>query len=344
MIIEAGEPMPKPGKRPGIAGPEDIQELARAFQKSRALLTAFDLDLFSILGDAALTSRELAGLAGTHPRATDRLLNALAALGLVRKHTGLFRNSEAAAMFLVRGRPGFLANLGHISNVYASWARLTQAVRTGSAGTSVRERSEQNDPGIPAFIQAMHCRAGRSAGDLAALLDLSNVRRVLDVGGGSGAYAMAFCRANPELSAVVLDLPAVVPLTARYVAEAGLEGRIRALPGDYLEADFGSGFDLVFFSAIVHINSAEENARLMRKAFAALNPGGRIAVQDFVMDEDRTSPPAGALFALNMLVNTRAGDTYTESEIRAWLSAAGCEAMARLDTGPATSLLVGRKP
>jgi SAM-dependent methyltransferase len=336
--------MPKPDERPLYAGPEDIRDLAAAFQKSRVLLSAFELGLFSLLGDAALTSAEVARLAGTDPRATDRLLNALAALGLVRKGQGLFRNTPAAAEFLVRGRPGFLAELGHTSNVYASWVRLTEAVRAGGSESSVRERAEAGDPGLTAFVEAMSARAQRTASELAALLDLANVRRMLDVGGGLGAHAVAFCRANPKLSAVVLDLPAVIRLAERDIAEAGLAGRVSTLAGDYLDADFGSGFDLVLFSAVLHINPPQENEALVRKAFAALNPGGRIVLRDHVLDEDRISPVSGALFALNMLVNTRAGDVYTESELRAWLAAAGFRSIRRLATGQAAELIVGRKP
>jgi hypothetical protein len=114
--------------------------------------------------------------------------------------------------------------------------------------------------------------------------------------------------------------------------------------GNYLTDGLGDGYDMVFLSAVVHINSFEENRELVRKAFHALNPGGRIVIQDFVMDEDRTSPPMGAVFALNMLVNTAHGDTYTEREIREWLSSAGFAAAVRVDTGPATAMVIGVKP
>jgi SAM-dependent methyltransferase len=177
-----------------------------------------------------------------------------------------------------------------------------------------------------------------------ASLDLTGVSRVLDVGGGSGAYAMEFARATPALSAVVFDLPNVLPLTAGYLAHAGLGDRVALVAGDYDRDELGSGFDLVLLSAIIHSNSPQANRELVRRSVAALNPSGRLVVQDFIVDEGRTGPPFGVMFALNMLVGTPGGDTYTESEVRRWMSEAGLSSVTRRETGFGTSLLVGRRP
>jgi SAM-dependent methyltransferase len=200
------------------------------------------------------------------------------------------------------------------------------------------------DPAVTsAFIEAMHRRARGGADLLARALDLSGARRMLDVGGGSGVYSMAFCRANPGLTAVVLDLPQVTPLTRAYVAGEGFSDRVGTMDGDFHHTDFGQGFDFILFSAVAHINSPEENRALVRRAAAALNPGGRVAVQDFLMDEDRVHPLHGAFFALNMLVNTERGDTYTEAEVRGWMEAAGLAGIERLDPGEGASVVVGTK-
>lgn len=323
-----------------ITSAEEIMEIADGFRASRILLSAFELDVFSAIDDGSLTSAEVAGRIGADRRAADRLLNALSAIGLLLKEEGTFRNGPAAARFLVRKSPDALTNLGHTSNLYHSWASLSEAVR---AGTMVVER-EQGEDDVAVFIAAMHRRAAADADALAARLDRPDLGRLLDVGGGSGVYAMALCRARAELTAVILDRPQVIELTRRYVASVGLSERITLVDGDYLESDFGEGFDLVFMSAIVHINSAEENRHLMKKAVAALNPGGRVAIVDYVMDENRTDPPAGAVFALNMLVNTRAGDTYTEAEMSDWLIEAGCGRVDRIDMVPAKAILIGNKP
>ena len=333
--------------RPGTNGqelnsPDQIDALGSAFWGSRVLLTAYELGVFTKIAEGAVTAPAVAERAAADARATERLMNALCALGLLVKEDGVYRNSEAAARCLVEGGDEYLSTLGHTATLFARWATLTEAVKAGTSvvPAKVTDDGEERE----AFIEAMHRRALNKADALIALIDLEGVSRVLDVGGGSGVYAMAFCRAREGLSAVVLDLPEVTPLTRRYVEADGYADRIGTVDGDYLECDFGSGFDLVFFSAIVHSNSADENRTLVDKAFAALDPGGRIAIQDFVMDETRTRPGMGALFALNMLVNTRAGDSFTEGEIRDWLEKAGCQDIERIGTGPFTAMLVGHKP
>jgi cyclopropane fatty-acyl-phospholipid synthase-like methyltransferase len=168
----------------------------------------------------------------------------------------------------------------------------------------------------------------------------------LDVGGGSGAYAIAFAQAQPGLEVVVFDLPNVVPLTQGYVAAAGLSDRITTQSGDYNVNELGAGFDLAFLSAIIHANSPEQNRALLVRCARALNPGGQVVIQDFIMDEDRTTPAFGALFALNMLVGTSGGDTYTEAEVNGWLEACGFTDFRRMEvaSGMATTLLCAALP
>lgn len=319
---------------------KDIQALATQWQASRALLAAFELDLFSALGGDVLTGAEIAARAGTDPRATDRLLRAMVPLGLVELRGERFVNTGAARRWLDRASDECLTNLAHTAHTFKNWATLHKAVQ---AGTSVVGTDFDNEQRRADFIEAMHRRSLDQAEGLAGLIGLAGVRRVLDVGGGSGGNAIAFCRLAPDMTAVVLDRPSITSLTRDYVARAGLADRIAIMDGDYNEAEFGSGFDLVLFSAIVHINSPGQNLSLMERAARALNPGGRVAVSDFIMDDDRLSPPSGTLFALNMLVNTDCGDVYTNSEVRSWMEAAGLEPGDPVPGGPTTSLIVGKK-
>ena len=283
--------------------PDKISVLAAGFQRSRVLLTAYELDLFTALGEDRRASDEVARALETAERATDRLMNALCAMDLLEKKDGRFSNTPLALKFLVKGRPEFMAGLMHTAHLWDTWSTLTAAVRHGKSVAS-RPIDERGEGWLDAFIAAMHGRAVKQGQTLVSLLDLSGVSRVLDVGGGSGAYVMAFVRAKEGLTATVFDLPNVIPLTGKYIEQEGFSGSIDTVAGDYSVDDFGSGFDLVFLSAIVHINSYEENLALIRKCAAALNPQGRVVVQDFIMDEDRTGPAFGALFALNMMVGT----------------------------------------
>lgn len=322
--------------------PDDIMEIATGFQRSRILLTAFELGIFSALGEERKGSDDVAVALRTDPRATNRLMNALCAIKLLHKEAGKFSNSAPALKFLVKGKSGYMAGLLHSANLWDTWGTLTEAVRTGIAVTTtgVEERS---DTWREAFIGAMHYRAIWQASTVISTFNLSNIRRILDLGGGSGAYAMAFVREKDEITATVFDLPSIIPLTQQYLRNEGYDGKIATVAGDYLQDDLGEGFDLILLSAVIHSNGPEENRRLFSRVAKALAPKGRVVVQDFIVDEERTAPPFGAIFALNMLVGTARGDTYTEAEVSEWMRGAGLVPMERKDTAFGTALLIGWK-
>jgi SAM-dependent methyltransferase len=175
------------------------------------------------------------------------------------------------------------------------------------------------------------------------LINLKGVKRVLDVGGGSGVFSMAFVRARKGITAAIFDLANVVGLTKAYIDAENLGNLISVVGGDYTVDPLVSGFDLVFISAVIHSNSSEINRHLFRKAFEALNPEGRLVVLDYIMNGDRTSPAVGAYFSLNMLVGTREGDTYTESEVRGWMEDAGFKKISKTKTQFGTDLMTGRR-
>ena len=321
---------------------QQLRELVMGFQPSRVVLTAFELGVFTALADGHRTADAVARAVGAEARAVDRLMNALVALGLLHKHDGRFDNAPLADRVLVRGRPEDMAGLHHTVHLWDTWSGLTTAVRTGSP---VHEAAvnDRGDEWLDAFIAAMHWRARPQADAMAGLLGLGKTRRMLDVGGGSGAFAIACANAQPALTAVVFDLPNVLPLTRKYVEEARLAGRITTAVGDYTRDPLPQGFDLVLLSAIVHSNPPAVNEALVRAAAGATTAGGRVAIVDWVMSPDRTEPLTGALFALNMLVGTDGGDTYTEAEIRGWLDAAGLIGVERLDTRFGTSIMTGTR-
>ncbi len=320
-----------------------IHQLATAFQRSRVLLTAVELDLFTALARPS-TSRAVATRLKTDPRATDRLMNALVALGFLRKTAGRFSNARDTARYLVRGRPDYMAQMGHVANLWETWSTLTATVRRGRSPlkTDVRRRTAG---WRERFIASMHSRASKNAPVLARILarELRGAKRILDAGGGSGGYVMGLVRACPGATGVVLDLPPIVSLTRRYIREAGMEERVSTAKGDLTRDELGRGFDLVFLSHVVHMLDPRANRALFARARRALVPGGLFVVQDFIMDEDRTTPLPGALFALNMLVGTHKGDTYTEGEVARWLRASGFEGIRRDDTSYGTTLMIGRR-
>jgi (2Fe-2S) ferredoxin/ubiquinone/menaquinone biosynthesis C-methylase UbiE len=319
--------------------PDDLNESIRGFMPSRAILTALELDLFSAVGSGATVERVVQKI-HADSRSTEMLLNVLASLNLLEKSSDAFRNTPVAARFFVEGSPdNARPALLHTANLWDRWSTLTEAVR---AGTSVAARS-RDQRGVVSFIAAMDRNAKERANAVVKAVAPNGVRRMLDLGGGSGAYSIAFVQASPDLHSVVMDLAEVIPITQGHIRNSGLTDRISTRVGDMLRDPLGERYDLVLLSAICHMFSVEENRALFERVYRALAPGGRFVVQDFILEPDKTSPRFATLFALNMLVGTRAGNTYSEPEYAAWLADAGFQDVHRVRLpGPAQLMLATR--
>ena len=318
----------------------DLMETMRGFQESRVLLTAVELDIFTAVGPGA-TAAEISKKLGTHPRATETLLNALVAMSALTKKDGAFHNTPDTERYLVAGsrdyaRPALMHTV-HMAN---SWATLTDCVRSGTA--VIPPGVDKQDPQwTESFIAAMHRGAERTAVQVVRAVGVRGVRRLLDIGGGSGAYSIAFAKTSPTLRAEVLDLASVVPIAKKHIAEAGVADRVNTRVGDLTADEFGIDYDLILLSAICHMLDPEQNRDLFRRCHRALAPGGRIVIRDFILEPDKTAPKWVALFAINMLVGTKGGSTYTESEYRSWLTGAGFQGFTRLD--PTGDLIVATR-
>lgn len=323
--------------------PEPFQQTIRGFQPSRVLLTAVELDLFTAIGEGS-NAGDIASRTGTDRRATEMLLDALVSLDILTKRDGTYTNSPLSHRYLAAGGPDDARTaLMHTAHLWPRWSTLTDCVR---AGTSVtwREMADRGDDWTTAFISAMHHNAAARAPLLVRAAAIDNVRRMLDVGGGSGAYAIAFARANPDLRAEILDLPPVLPIAQKHIEEAGLADRITTRAGDLRADNFGSGYDLLLLSAICHMLGTKANQDLIRRCFETLSPGGHIIIQDFILAPGRTSPRSAALFALNMLVGTPDGSTYTSEEYQSWLEKAGFTDIRHVALPGPTGLMIGQHP
>jgi (2Fe-2S) ferredoxin/predicted O-methyltransferase YrrM len=306
--------------------PEDLNQMIRAFMPSRTLLTALELDVFTAVeNDSSVDS--VAQEIHADARATEMLLNALASLELLEKRDGKFFNTTATARFFSQGsRDNARDGLMHMANTWHRWSTLTACVRAGTSGETrspswVKDFITAMDRGAKERVGAVIHATGRKLG------------RMLDLGGGSGAYSIAFARAIPELKAEILDLGEVIPLTRVNIQKAGLSDRISARVGDVLRDPLGENYDLILASQVTHAFSVEENRELFRRAYHALAPEGQIVVQDFILEPDKTAPRVAALFALNMLAGTRAGCTYSEPEYTSWLQDAGFTEVRRVRPG-----------
>jgi SAM-dependent methyltransferase len=321
----------------------ELQELSRAFWGSRAVLTAIELDVFTAVGDGA-GAPEVAARIGADPRATEMLLNAVTGLGILTKADGVFHNTAMSAAYLSDGSPeSRRAAFMHTVHLWERWSTLTEAVRTGSA-VNLGGNTSWGEGWVEPFIAAMHGRAEATAASLVEAIGVRGVRRLLDVGGGSGAYAIAFARAEPALEAEVFDLPQVLTIASRHIQAAGLPQRVRTREGDLRKDVLGEGYDLILVSSICHMLRPGENQDLLIRAFRALAPGGRAVVRDHMMTLDKTAPLKGALFSLNMLTGTEGGAAYSAEEYTEWLKRAGFAGIHQIGDQVEPSLIIGVRP
>jgi precorrin-6B methylase 2 len=320
--------------------PEVILKLARQFMESRILLTAAELNLFTDLAEKPSSAEDLAEALDADLRGLTILLDVMAAMGLLVKQQGTYHTTPEAVPFLSDKSPrSVLPMILHAAHLWERWSGLTGTVKgTGPSGPPASETRDAEE--LSAFIGAMHAVGMPMAKKIAAAVQPGPARNLLDVGGASGTYTIAFLEAAPEMKATLFDRPAVIRMAGMRLAEAGMTDRVRLVAGNFYRAELPGGHDLALLSAIIHQNSPEENVDLFQKVFRALVSGGRIVIRDHVMEPNRTEPRDGAIFAVNMLVNTEGGSTYTYEEISAWLEAAGFANIRFLKAGEHMDALV----
>ena len=302
--------------------PDAILERSRQFMTSRIILTAAQLDIFTLLEKQPDSANSLFLQLGVDPRALTRLLDALVAAEILDKKDGIYHNTGQSRLLSANHPETVRPMVLHMAEIWNSWSHLTEVVEKGEKPDLV-PMTEKDSQTLEDFIGAMHVAGRQMAADIAADLDLSGYKKLLDIGGASGTYTIAFLNKAPGLSAIVFDLPRVLPMAESRIAENQMADRVELRAGDYNTDEMPAGCDLALLSAIIHQNSPEQNRSLYTRICQALEPGGAILIRDHIMDEDRTIPPGGAIFAINMLVNTRGGDTYTFSEVKSDLEQAG---------------------
>jgi len=314
---------------------KDVQEFTRlwgGFRTSRVILTANNLGVFERIGKG-ISSGALARMLRSDPRATEILLDALTAVGLLTKAKGTYRLTPAAARFLLPDSPFYQGDLlRHADTLWKNWSGLDEVVLTGRPNRAGGRRHD-------VFIRAMHNNAVLRAGEVIASLDLRRVRRALDLGGGPGTYSIELAKRG--IGVTLFDLPDTLSVAQGMIRKAGVSD-ITVRGGDFHFDDIGNAYDLVLVSQVLHSHSAIENIALLGKVFDSLAQKGIVAIHEFLLDEDRASPAAGALFSVNMLVNTGEGRSYTPREMKGWLSMTGFRGIRTANLGD-TVLITGRK-
>jgi len=326
-----------------------VVDLADGFKAAMIVLAAAELDLFTALGKGRHSEKEIARKLKTNPRATWLWLNALVALGLLEKRGGRYANAPQARRFLDRSSPGYRgAFLRHISHYWPQWAALTEVVRSGQP----KPRGRRDAGSAADFAWAMHDLARERADEVAAILwpqapieaRRGAPRTALDLGGGPGTYAVAMAKRNPRLTVTVFDDPEILKVTRQVVTRARLTRRVLLQPGDFLEDPVGGSYDLILVSSVIHQYGAAEVRRVLRICAEALAPGGRLAIQDFLLDESMTQPLDAAIFGVHMLVVSSNGRSYSAAEVAQWMRDVGFAKPRLVSVGDgASSLLVAKR-
>lgn len=338
--------MASPTSRPG-AGPDAaaITQMAFSFVPSRILAAALELGIFDHIAGGRRTPAEVAQAAAASERGTRMLLDSLAALELLAKRDGHYDLAPIAAEHLVRGRPGYAGSALEAGSIERGWRNLTEVIRTG-APVQHGESQKDAEEFFPALVRSLHVTNAPFAQRLAAALGAGASHRglrVLDVACGSGVWGIAIAEADREASVTAQDYPRVLETTREYVRRHGLQNRFEYLPGDLKQVGFGENrYDLAILGNIVHSEGERSSRDLLRRVRRALRPGGRVAVVDMVPNDTRTGPPFPVFFALQMLLNTGEGDTFTLAEYTRWLQEAGFTEVETADLGSHSPAVIAR--
>jgi len=312
--------------------PDDVLVLFLGFWISRSVMAAVQLDVFETLGVGqapdGLDLEQARAALGLPARPARALLDTCVATGLLEKTDGRYRNSPLGARYLAAGSEYSLRNYVLDERwCWSAWERLEDALR---ADHQLLPEDAEGYHAFPEdfFLDFLHGHSLAMGERLAAAVDFGSSRRVMDVGGGSGAVSIALCRANPHLEAVLVDQPAVAARAAAHIEAAGLDGRISTWPANIFESPLPDGCDTAVVANVLHDFSPDRAREILARVAAALPTGGRVVILEIVPDEERRSPPLAVAFSVAMIVNTAGGDAHTVSQYRAWLEEAGLTGIA----------------
>jgi len=324
--------------------PVRLLDLATGYQRSNVLFALIELEIPGLLARGPMTAAQLAVHLGADPLATDRFLNACAALGLLERERGEFRNSADVARFLVRGTATYLGDafLRYDRASYPAWAGLAERLRTWRSGETQAPAPSTEDE--QAAARAQHELSLLTGEALGSAIDFSRHRRLLDLGGGTGAMSIALCRAYTNLTAVVLERAGVADIARGCIHDSGLAARIEVAEGDFARDPLPAGCDAVLLANLLSIATPRANQGLLGRIFDMLPAGGRVLLSGWMLDDGRTSPLLPVLFCLED-INWGAPDVeHTAATYAAWLQAAGFRDIGRKLYFPPTSVVHGRKP
>ncbi len=335
------------GNSNGEVTPQRLMQLAWGYAPPLIIESGVRLGVFDVLERSPLCLAEVAAATGASVRGLGALLNALVGLELLRRNGDRYELTEESAAFLVSSAPAsHAAFFHHVSDqLIPNWLTLTEIVRSG------QPRARVNDGDGAAFfaefvegIFPLSFPAAWALGEHLGIPRLTARASVLDVGAGSGVWGIALARQSPHVTIHAVDWPQVLEVTRRVATRHGVADRLTLAPGNFSESDFGQNHRLATIGHILHSEGPVRSRQLLRRVFDALAPGGTVAIAEFLPNDDRTGPPTPLIFAVNMLVNTDEGDTFTFPEISQWLREAGFRNPRLFDAPSVSPLVLADKP
>ncbi len=305
--------------------------------------------LFDALESGPKTVNELSNSTGASKRGLRAVANALVGLELLKKdRQGKYSLTPESQGFLLSNKPGSLAGFFAMNSTHLipDWLHLSETVRTGKPSVALNQEKYG-----PEFFSAlveniipMSYPAAAALGDSLGLKKAHRPIRVLDIAAGSGIWGIALAQQSQQVRVTAQDWAAMIPTTKRITQKFGVANRFDYIEGDVSEADFGSGYDVATLGHILHTEGEERSPKLLKKVFRALKSGGTIAIGEWLVKDDRTGPPNGLLFAVNMLMHSERGDTFSFNEIKSWLEQAGFKKVRKLKAPGPSPLVLATKP
>ena len=305
------------------AEPTTIRRLSRTAHAIFAMLAGMQLDLFTPLTDGPMTAAQLAAALDVDPAKLGLLLYQLVNTGLLAVENGRFANTEEADQFLVRGKPAYMGGAHAAwSEFWAAELKTAASIRTGRA-QGKHDYARMTEEELAAILRGFHTGTSGNGWELAQRYDFAPVQSVIDVGGGSGGMGIALAQAYPHLRVTVADLPNVVPITRRFIREAGLEDRVEAIAADVVHEPPTGTYAAAVMRAFLQVLSPDEARAALRNVGEAVRPGGKIYIVGNILDDSRLAPTHSVAMNMVFLNFYDGGQAYTESEHRAWLAEAG---------------------
>jgi len=329
--------------------PERLMELSFAYAPPLIISAAAGNKIFDTLENSAKTAEEVAKTTGASPRALKILMNALVGLDLLKKdRRGRYSLTPESAAFLISRKPGTHAGFfGTIApQLISRWLRLTDIVREGRPAVTVNQETEGTEffSQLVENIIPMSYPAAQKLGDHLKIAKTEKETRVLDLAAGSGIWGIALAQKSPRVRVSAVDWTGMIPTTKRITEKYGVCDRFNFVEGDLLEANFGTGYDVAILGHILHSEGENRSRQLLKKTFQALKSGGVIAIAEWLVNDRRTEPLPSLMFAVQMLVNTEKGDTFSFNEIKSWLQDAGFKKVRKLEAPGPSPLILATTP